>query len=59
MIHIMTKIEFYHEKSDLSPYGIRFSIHPYSLHEDIHSYPLYAVSGIAENKERLKTFTEK
>jgi predicted AAA+ superfamily ATPase len=37
----------------LSPYGIRFSTHNYSLHENIHSYPLYAISGIIEDKERL------
>lgn len=36
-----------------SLHGIRFSIHNYSLHEGIHSYPLYAVSGMTENKERL------
>jgi predicted AAA+ superfamily ATPase len=36
-----------------SAYGIRFSTHNYSLHGDIHSYPLYAVSGITEDKNRL------
>jgi len=42
-----------------SPYGIRFSTHNYSLHEDIHSYPLYAVSAVTENKERLLALVEK
>jgi len=37
----------------LSVYGIRFSTHNYSLHDDVHSYPLYAVSGIIGDKERL------
>lgn len=41
-----------------SSYGIRFSIHNYSVHDDIHSYPLYAVSSIAESKERLMALVE-
>lgn len=41
-----------------SSYGVRFSIHNYSIHNDIHSYPLYAVSGIASNKERLMALIE-
>lgn len=41
-----------------SAYGIRFSTHSYSLHENIHSYPLYAVSGITVDKQRLIALTE-
>ncbi len=41
-----------------SLHGIRFSTHNYSLNDDIHSYPLYAVSGITENKERLMALIE-
>jgi predicted AAA+ superfamily ATPase len=41
-----------------SPYGIRFSTHNYSIFQDVHSYPLYAVSGVVENKERLLRFLE-
>ncbi len=41
-----------------STHGIRFSTHNYSLHDGIYSYPLYAVSSITENKERLMALIE-
>jgi predicted AAA+ superfamily ATPase len=41
-----------------SDYGIRFSTHNYSIHDNIHSYPLYAVSGMTQNKERLMALIE-
>jgi len=37
---------FLKEKTDISPYGIRFSGHNFSVHDKIHSYPLYAVANL-------------
>jgi hypothetical protein len=42
-----------------SPYGIRFSPHNYSIFDHVHSYPLYAVAGLAEEKQALLSLLEK